>query len=260
VQIYLPMVSAAEILALASRLYSSHRLSWVDPHTVRCDAGRVSYVPIPRGGTENYAGLLTVDPPASLRRGAVYNVIVRQVTNTLVKRRQEVTWRRVLGAFQLAIPVKAKDRLLLTEERNLAVLRWIGEAIPAAHRWYPVFQRYLSQIAGRVSVFGGNPSGILPSPIGAVPHKWPIPGPGPRPHSTDHTGKIVGLIFDHFGDFEGILLDTDSGEHRFDSREREVRDLAERAWRERLRITVRTEHGHPHRLRRIIVRQPPESF
>jgi hypothetical protein len=31
-----------------------------------------------------------------------------------------------------------------------------------------------------------------------------------------HTGKISGLLFDHFGDFEGFLLDTGERQHRFD--------------------------------------------
>jgi hypothetical protein len=39
----------------------------------------------------------------------------------------EIAWRRVLGAFQL--PVRTKEVLLLTEERDLSVLRWIAEAI-----------------------------------------------------------------------------------------------------------------------------------
>src|SRR5262249_35976761 len=63
---------------------------------------------------------------------------------------EEIEWRRVIGAFQLTIPVKAKEELLLTEERQLAVLRWIAESIPYSNRWYPVFIRYLQQVVGRV--------------------------------------------------------------------------------------------------------------
>ena len=61
------------------------------------------------------------------------------------------------------------------------------------------------------------------------------------------TGKIAGLIFDHFGDFEGFILDTEDGERRLFSREKEIEELAERAWRERLRITVCVEHHSSHR-------------
>lgn len=74
------------------------------------------------------------------------------------------------------------------------------------------------------------------------------------------TGKITGLIFDHFGDFEGFLLDTEECEHRFFSRENEMKELVERAWRERLRITVWAEIGTLHRPLSIIVRIPPAPF
>jgi len=49
------------------------------------------------------------------------------------------------------------------------------------------------------------------------------------------TGKVAGLVFDHFGDFEGFLLqDLHGGEHRFDSRELEIRQLVHRAWADRI--------------------------
>ena len=68
--------------------------------------------------------------------------------------------------------------LLVTEERILSVMLWIAEAIPADSRWYPVFQRYLQEIGWRVTVFGGDPGQILPSPTG-----------------DGKIGKICGLIF-----------------------------------------------------------------
>jgi hypothetical protein len=170
----------------------------------------------------------------------------------------EIEWRRVLGAFQLTIPVKAKEALLLTEERQLSVLRWIAEAIPHNNRWYPVFRRYLEQIAVRVKVFGGDPTRILPSPTGeGIPKHRRREEYEPR---MAFTGKIAGLIFDRFGDFEGFLLDTEDGERKFRSREKDIAELAERAWRERLRITVCAERHSPHQPECIIVRQPPVSF
>jgi len=73
-------------------------------------------------------------------------------------------------------------------------------------------------------------------------------------------GKIAGLIFDRFGDFEGFLLNTEDGDRKFYSRERAMEMLAERAWRERLRIAVFTECHESHRALSIIVREPPVSF
>jgi hypothetical protein len=54
------------------------------------------------------------------------------------------------------------------------------------------------------------------------------------------TGWRAARSFDHFGDFE----------HKHVSRERDVRDLAERAWRERMRIhfvdRAQRAAAHPH--------------
>jgi hypothetical protein len=121
-----------------------------------------------------------------------------------------------------------------------------------------VFQRYLEGIAGRVSGFGGDPTEILPSPTGEGRRKHPRHEGHDRRRAF--TGKVAGLIFDRFGDFEGFVLDTEEGERKFFSREKEMKDLAERAWRERLRIIVLVERDEPHRPLSVIVREPPASF
>jgi len=276
--IHLPAVSVDDILAMATRMYTSHRLVRADDHTLQCKTGGITYVPIPPGSNINYAGLLSVDLPDHLRRGEVYTVAVRQVTNAFgevipppkiaaraaaagaaVAAPAEIEWRQVLGAFQLTIPVHAKASLLLREERDLSVLLWIAEAIPHHSRWYPVFRRYLELIKGRVKSFGGDPGQILPSPTGEGRVK-PRPPERPGEERVAYTGKIAGLIFDRFGDFEGFLLDTEDGERKYLSREKEIELLAERAWRERLRITVCAERHCPHRPECIIVREPPAPF
>jgi hypothetical protein len=211
-----------------------------------------------------------VELPASLPIGRTYTIVVRQITNAFGKlldasskntrEKTTIEWRRVSGAFQIAVPVKSKKTLLLTEERNLSVLKWIGEAIPHGNRWFPVFSRYLQLLGGRVKVFGGDPGKVFPSPTGSgVPG---LPGPKRPGHGigVEFTGKISGLIFDHFGDFEGFILETDEGERKFWSRERNMKELAERAWLERLRITVRTHHHDAERPVLIIVGVPPASF
>jgi hypothetical protein len=276
--IYLPGASADAILKVADRLYTRHGLSRVDAHTLACHARGITYVPIPSGIGSNYAGLMTVDLPPSLGRGHGFAVVARQITNAfgqkpvpppLQQPRQRaggaspttlgepIEWRRVLGSFQISIPVETKHALLGPEERLLSVLRWIARSIPTTSRWFPVIQRYLHQVAGRVSGLGGNPITILPSPQGSG-HAHPIHKP---PHSGKYvTGKIAGLVFDHFGDFTGFWLDTEHGEREFFSRAKEIRLLTERAWRERLRITVCSEHHDPHRVQTIIIRDPPDPF
>jgi murein tripeptide amidase MpaA len=283
--LYLPAVSADVVLGMAARMYTSHRLVRADAHTLQCKTGGITYVPIPPGANINYAGLLSVDLPATLERGRVFNIAVRQVTNAFGKvtpppppppqvriaaRRKvtaaaavapsEIEWRRILGAFQLTIPVKSKAALLVREERDLSVLRWIGQAIPHHSRWHPVFHRYLELIAGRVKEFGGEPTQILPSPTGEGAREHHRHEEPEHEKRMAFTGKIAGLIFDRFGDFEGFVLDTEDGERKFFSREQEMEELAERAWRERLRITVSAERDEPHRPLSIIVREPPAPF
>ena len=301
-QIYLPAVKSADILTMANRLYSTHHLTRVDDHTLRCKTGGVTYVPIPPGGNVNYAGLLSIDVPTTVQPGEVFDVVVRQVTNAVGERppppeptpkigaprralvgtsrplrpgevfdvlafetqppppsvalpSTAIEWRQVKGAFQLTIPVKVKETLLVTEERDLSVLRWIAQAIPRHSRWYPVFERYLEKIAGRVSAFGGDPTQILPSPTGDG-----IPKPPRRHERMAFTGKVAGLIFDRFGDFEGFLFDTEGGTREFRNREREVKELVERAWRERLRITVWVERDELHTPASIVIQEPPAPF
>ena len=73
-------------------------------------------------------------------------------------------WRCVIGAFQLVVPVQDRHLLLPGAERQLALLRWIDEAIPHESRWRPVFGTLLEAMAGRVRSFGGDPTTIQPSP------------------------------------------------------------------------------------------------
>ncbi len=267
-ELYLPSLSADEILSWASRLYTTHSLTRVDANTVQFPTGGLIYVPIPPGGTVNHAGLLTVDVPRSLRKGQVFNVLIRQATSAEAKPRDVgvtiqaavapklLTWRRIIGMFDLTIPVTTKQDLLAPEERLLAILRWIQLAIPSTSRWFPVFNRYLGQVAGRVAGFGGDPTKIIPSPTGGV-IEHPIGEPGGE-HMDEHTGKITGLRYDKFGDFRGFDLEDFRGEFfRFESRETPVERLVEQAWRERLSVTVVTLPKMPHRLLTIVLRDPP---
>jgi hypothetical protein len=181
-------------------MYTTHSLTRVDGHTVQFAATGITYIPIPRGTELNFAGLLSLDFPAGITSGQFFNVVVKQVTSAfgttstplpgtpppppaaVVVHRYPIKWRRVLGAFQVNIPVQTKSLLLAREERLLSVMKWIGEAIPADNRWYPVFNRYLLQLGNRVSGFGGDPDDVLPSPDGSSRRskcdhrlKWLVP-------------------------------------------------------------------------------------
>ena len=84
--IYWPQVDATEVLDLARRLFGTSLLTASDSHTIECTVARgVTYVPIPTGSGENFAGLLTIDLPTTVTTGQEFNIIVRRVST---RRRQ----------------------------------------------------------------------------------------------------------------------------------------------------------------------------
>jgi len=277
--IYLPGVFAKEIVATASRMYTAHDLRASDEHTIECAARGITYIPLPTGSGIDFAGLLTINLPPNIRRGQVFNVVVRQVTDVFGSRksskpqgkergraavsaagRSEIRWRRTVGAFELAIPIRTKEVLLEPEERMLSLLRWVQKAIPKQSRWFPVFERYLGYVGDRVTGFGGDPTKVPASPFGDTDTK-PCRSEPCEPETRKHcTGKVSSLIFDRFGDFEGFVLETDEGHRRFESREPDVEILIERAWKERLRVTVIVERDDLQHPASILVLKPPATF
>jgi len=278
--IYLPGASASDILGLADAMYPYHTLTVQDPYTITTPTGTMTFVPIPRS-TGFIAGLLTVDLSTAVRHGDVHTVVVRQLTDVrqfpgiagFNPKRSKLSaqttrrtssarqpsaileWRRVLGTFQINLTITQKEKLLVPEEHRLALFKWIADGVLPESRWYPVMQRYVLQLGSRVTGFGGNPTEIPPSPTGHIPGAGDRDGRDPDEHDRV-TGKVVGLVFDRFGDFEGFVVETKEGEVRtFRSRERRVLELVTRALEERILITV--VHGRePHgQMRSIILRR-----
>jgi hypothetical protein len=262
--IYWPAISAAKVLQMAATMYLTHNLTMSDSHTLQTPVGGITYIPIPPGAGSGIPGLISVDLPFGIRKGQVFNIVVRQVTGAIQPQKTDratslPTWRRILGSFQISIPVETKAEMLAPEERLLSLMRWTEKKIPASSWWYSTFKRYVAQIAQRVSGLGGNPGAIPASPTGGA--KPPLPPSGKPPHRVaglEFTGKVEGLKYDRFGDFIGFLFRTEQGEERyFQSREHEIEALAQRAWAERFLITVFAERHDPHRPESIVLRRAP---
>ena len=162
--IFLPATNAEHIVTTANRLYANHGLSVADPNTLACKAEGVTYIPIPPGIGSNYAGLMTLDVPDTVERGEKFKAVVRQVT--MANGRKADEWRRIVGSFQVNIPVSTKQDLLEPEQRLLSVMRWIAKSMSPTSRWFPVMQRYLDQLATRVNALGGDATQIPPTSSG----------------------------------------------------------------------------------------------
>ncbi|HEY5030412.1 MAG TPA: hypothetical protein VIK39_18550, partial [Candidatus Angelobacter sp.] len=261
--VYCPDWNTDEILALTAALRpTAQPLSKVDANTIGCTVGDITYIPIP-ATQQPMPALLTLQLPLSVRAGEQFKVDVQQHSGltfqrTLSNRRpsegkksvQDVSFssRKVLGAFRLTIAVKFGDPLLEKLVRNLAVLRYIQQAIPTTDSWHPVFVRYIGQLSDQIKGLGIDPDLIPPSADD--------PGlPGRTGEQRDcYTGKVSEVIFDCFGDFEGFVLETCGECHRFRTTEKAIKDLALLACKERLLITVCVIRECNGRICEIIVR------
>jgi len=262
--LYCPDWNADEILALEEARRGSSQLAKVDTHTISCKVGGITYVPVPGRVAQPMPALLTLQLPLTVRDGQQFRVDVQQhsgptFTRTIVNRKPaeggrnislediSVSARKVLGAFRVTVAVKLGRPLLEKLVRNLAVLRYILEAIPKADSWYPVFVRYIDQLSNQIKGLGVDP--------GQVPATPDDPGiPGEHEQRDVYTGKIAEVIFDCFGDFAGFVLESCGERHNFSTREKGVGELVMRACRERLLLSVDVKKKGGERIREIIVR------
>jgi hypothetical protein len=248
--IYWPQVLASDVISLASQLYVTHFLTAADANTIKCKTVKgVTYIPVPSATNQNFAGLFTIDLPIGVTVGDVFKIVVRRLTTKTVPSTSTKTnitrsarlpilrpVRMVTGGFQVTIPVTTEADLLAGDGNTLAVLKWRLQQMSPLYRWYPVVKRHVEYLSSRIDASGGNASAIPPSLDG-----WPVVlGKRPRPIGERHCiGKVVEVIFDCFGDFEGFVLEgCCSSRHCFKSRERAVGEIVLRACNLRWTISV----------------------
>jgi hypothetical protein len=179
------------------------------------------------------------------------------------------SWRQIVGAFTVRVPVTHRKAMLPIEENTLAILRWRYQQAAPQYRWRPVWERLIRLTELRVTGLGGDPAKISPA-LGGYrgaahsPHSpWQDGEPGcdrgftqrERDDDVEFTGKIDGMVYDRFGDFAGFRLRDEEGEeHRFRAHEAAIERLAGEAWRDRWVVTViadagameKHEHEHKH--------------
>lgn len=270
VNIYWPGVSAASVLQLAQQLYPAQTLTAADANTIQCQVvSPVTYVPIPPGAGGSFAGLFTVELPSSVRYGNEFDILVRRITTkqlvlpappnnppppqlarAVIK--DQLIWRYITGSFLARIAVQQESTILPADENLLAILKWRLGLIDPSNRWFPVLLRFISYLTGRINGMGGNACQIPASPTGYQPF------PVLPPHTEEHcyTGKVIGIRYDRFGDFEGFTLLSEKGhEHWFRGHEHEVEELVRHAWIERSLISVFVESHDPDWPASIVLRR-----
>ena len=224
----------------------------------------VTYVPIPARTGENFAGLLTVDLPTTVRVGDEFNVVVRRLghkASRILEFREDreadddqpatrsgATWRYVIGTFSVRIPVSTAETMLLPEENTLAIIRWRLDQLSPDDRWYPVIKRYIDYLAGRVAGLGGDPDAVLPSPAGVPPRDKE-----PCGDLVEHTGLVDEIVFGCHGRIEGFSIAGCCNRHDYITRDPDLAELL-RARRERLDLTILSPRRRPTDVVRIIVR------
>jgi hypothetical protein len=269
--IYWPAVAAADVIALADTWGGAGGLSSSDAHTLTLRVeGGITYLPIPEGTGQNFAGLFTLELPLGIRTGQQFDVLVRRIATRVVKRPappppppilqsapslkgktppkpalvtplpeadkpSTILWRYVVGSFVVRIPVSTTEAMLVPEEITLAIMKWRLANLSPGSRWAPVLERYIKYCSARVDGLGGNSSQVPPS----LTWTPPLPGEGGEPHEGELCGKVAEVLFDCHGEFEGFVLDDCCERRLVESRERGVADLVLRACRENLTVCVR---------------------
>jgi len=277
-KIYWPTVKADDVLKLANRLYFNHRLSIADPYTVQCEVQHgFTFIPIPPGEVKKFAGLFTIDLPVGVKAGETFKILVRRISShqappppppqsqpkiAVKVPHQKATackikyWRYIVGTFAIHTPVATAKEILPQEENTLAIMKWRLGQMSANNRWVPVLKRYIGIIEDRIRGMHGDPDKIKPSPWGVVEEPS-----REQKRVQSFTGKVDGIVYDHFGDFEAFVLETLEGEHRrFVSHEPNVLKLVHRAWAHRILTTVMVRHHRPERPIEIILHGAPPLF
>jgi hypothetical protein len=245
VTFYLPQIDVDDVLRYASQRLGPGHLKKTGQHTLRCQVADVSFIPIPGPLSNTIACLMSIQLPPNLTKGQRFELVVRQVDGRTF---------RVVGTFQFTIDVRAAEEILPRLVRNLSVLKHIALSIPQDNRWYPVFERYVTELGDRARAMGEDPDEIAPSPTGSGRREdEPRPGPPEAPPSARHgyMGKVYSILYDRFGDFEGFILETSSGHRLFRECEPAVEEVVQDVCLMRRTITVYVDAED--RILRIVV-------
>lgn len=151
-------LDTAEIMQFAALRRSPVAFTPVDKHTVRFPVADATWMPIPAGRKLHIPALLSVRLPDTVVYGQTFRISVHQVNGITQK---------VIGAFELTVPVSSRELIIEDEVRTLSVMKHIATTIPPDSRWYPIFRRYLVGLGSKVDALGGDADAVHPNPDGS---------------------------------------------------------------------------------------------
>ena len=276
--LYWPQVHASDVLALAKTFYRVSPLAMSDANTIRIPITRgVSYVPIPAGAGENFAGLIMIELPDGVRSGQVFDVTVKRLsTRTGKAQRPPPPILRTAAAMfhrdgktsevQAAQTAKGRSKQPATHPTKVdRIAQWravVGtfqiripvttgdKILPSEQTTLAIMKwrlehmspsnRWYPVLVRYIKYISDRVDG-LGGNSSAVPPSLtyvpPLPAPHHRPQ-PEHCGKVCEVQFDCHGEFNGFVLDDCCERHVFHSRSRSIGELVLKACREKLTLCV----------------------
>jgi hypothetical protein len=279
-RIYWPGVSSAEVIQLASWMYGVHPLRASDAHTIEVKTvDGATFVPIPEGTDEWFAGLFTLELPQTVVTGQEFDIVLRRIGKRPLRTPPHPPRgslpQRSGGTIHIdlpqpgapagapptgtaQVPKVSADKLVY--ERYIVGSFQVKVPVSEREAMLPAEETTLAILKARLAAMPKNDRWypVLLRYIGqlagrvdglggdanAIPpylggYRWPA-GRTREGDLQEFTGKVYEVAFDCFGGFVGFVLE-DCGEHReFESREREISDLVLRALKERFTLMVVT--------------------
>src|SRR5215472_3308031 len=274
--IYWPQVVAADIIAAASALYSSHQLSASDPHTIQCPVtAGVTYVPIPQGTGQWLAGLLTVDLPPTVVAGQEFDVVLRRVRSRQAiqlqlpveetdeaepqaepTRRARSRGRRTEG--QLDTPIASKHdvpqetnwryvtgafRVKIPVSKAPAILPQERDTL-AIFKWRLLqtspTSRWHPVLQRYVDLVAARVAGLGGDPGAIAPSPDGAPQPTREKPGRTTTGRVLEVRYDCAGHISAFILGGCCGHAEFRASEPGLSRILLQAMRHRLRVTDTT--------------------
>lgn len=291
--LYWPQVHASDVLALARTFYGASPLGISDANTIRIPITRgVSYVPIPNGTGDNFAGLITIDLPAGVRSGQVFDVTVKRLGTRIGKaspppppppRLQTAaavfhpdgttTHTRTAkgGSRQHRTPPTVVERI--TQWRYVVGTFQIripvttgDEILPAEQTTLAIMKWRLEQMSPSnrwhpvlvryIKYLSDRVDGLGGNSAAVPPSLTFVPPLPLHPHHAEreHCGKVCEVLYDCHGEFCGFVLDACCERRVFHSRARHVGHLALEACRYGLTLCVWVDGTDGEKIRKLAIK------